>query len=215
VSHAINYFQKYREREISLSQAQLEVMRMQLNPHFLFNTLNAISELVYESPENADRTITRLSDLLRLSLKGGQAQEVPLHEELVFLEKYVEIQRTLLQERLMVKLDIAPDTYGASVPNMMLQPLVENAIRHGIAPRSSSGRIEVCTRREGSVLRIEIRDDGIGLIGDAGAMNNGIGLANTRSRLAALYGDLSALELKESPGGGLTVSLRIPFREAE
>jgi two-component system, LytTR family, sensor kinase len=138
-SQAINYFFKYREREFRLAQAELSALKMQLHPHFLFNTLNAISELVYSDPKVADESILRLSEMLRFALESGKAQEVSLKEEVEFLEKYVEIQRTLMRERLRVRLSVDPETLDASVPNMLLQPLVENAIKHGISPRPEGG----------------------------------------------------------------------------
>ena len=215
VSQALNYFRKYKDREASLAQAQLQMMRMQLNPHFLFNTLNAISELVYDTPEIADRTVTKLSDLLRLSLKGEQAHEVPLQDELSFLEKYVDIQRTLHQERLIFVLDVAPETLSAAVPNMLLQPLVENAIRHGIAPKAQGGQIHLHSRIEDGMLVIEIRDNGLGIrAGLSDRQNNGIGLRNTMSRLDHLYGKDYWFELKATKGGGVTVLVGLPFNES-
>jgi sensor histidine kinase YesM len=215
VSQALNYFRKYQAREFRLAQAQLQALKMQLNPHFLFNTLNAISELVYEEPEKADQTITQLSDLLRLSLRSGQAQEVRLKEELDFLQKYLEIQQTLLQERLVVSFQVEPESLDACVPNMILQPLVENAIRHGIAPRATGGRIEIHAQRENSMLRLSVRDTGLGLReSEQRGSENGIGLANTRARLRYLYGESHQFELSETPEGGLTVSMTIPFRES-
>lgn len=142
VSQAINYFRKYQERELRLSQAELQALRSQLHPHFLFNTLNAIAELVYSDPVGADRSILRLSELLRFSLASEKAQEVTLKEEIEFLEKYVEIHKTLMRDRLNVRLYIDPETLDAAVPNMILQPLVENAIKHGISPRPEGDSYE-------------------------------------------------------------------------
>jgi signal transduction histidine kinase len=215
---ALSYSRMYREREFRLQQAQLQVLRMQLHPHFLFNTLNAVSALVYENPRAADRVIAQLSDLLRLSLKGGQAQEVALKDELDFLRKYVEIQRTLLQDRLEVRWDIAPETLDALVPAMILQPLVENSIRHGIAPLEAGGHVEVSSRRLDGVLRLGVSDDGAGIPQASGAadgarVNGGVGLANTRARLAQLYGASHRFDLRRQPEGGTAVSLTIPFRE--
>ena len=135
VSQAINYFRAYHEREFRLSQAELQSLRTQLHPHFLFNTLNAIAELVHRDPVVADRSILRLSELLRFSLASEKAQEVTLKEEIEFLEKYVEIHKTLMRDRLNVRVSIDSGTLDAVVPNMILQPLVENAIKHGISPR--------------------------------------------------------------------------------
>jgi two-component system LytT family sensor kinase len=212
--HALSYFRKYQERELRLTQAQLQALKMQLHPHFLFNTLNAISELIYEEPETAERTITQLSDLLRLSLKSGKEQEVVLREELDFLQKYIEIHQTLMHERLTVRLDIEPETYDALVPNLILQPLVENSIRHGIAPRAEGGMIEIKAHHIDGTLNLEVCDDGIGLSPDAeSAARDGVGITNTRARLQYLYGDAYRLELRESSKGGLAVNVHIPFRE--
>ena len=215
-NQAANYSRKYRDREFRLQQAQLQVLRMQLHPHFLFNTLNAVSALIHENPKAADRCIAQLSDLLRLSLASGQAEEVPLKEELDFLRKYAEIQRTLLQERLDVSFRVDPGVLDARIPSMVLQPLVENSIRHGIGPLARGGRVEVSARREGDLLRLAVRDDGAGLAAagaSGGGGGGGVGLANTRARLARMYGKSQSLELREGPGGGAEVSLSIPFRE--
>src|SRR5205085_10374133 len=214
VSQALTYFRKYQEREFRLAQAQLQVLRMQLHPHFLFNTLNAISELVYQAPERADRTITQLSDLLRLSLKSGQEQEVPHKEELDFLRKYVEIQQTLMQERLSVRWEIDPASFDALVPNMILQPLVENSIRHGIAARECGGQIKVSARRMDDMLNLEVCDDGVGSPADAQPTPpGGVGLTNARARLVHLYGSRHRFDLRAASGSGLIVSIAIPFRE--
>ncbi len=174
VSQALNYFRKYQERELRLSQAALQNLRTQLHPHFLFNTLNAIAELVHRDPALADRTIVRLSELLRFSLASHKEQEVTLKEEIDFLEKYVEIHKTLMRDRLNVRLNIDPETLDAAVPNMILQPLVENAIKHGISPRPEGGNIEVHARRLDGKLYVEITDDGLGMPeqeADAGRCN--------------------------------------------
>ena len=213
-SQAVIYFRKYQEREYRLVQAQLQTLSAQLHPHFLFNTLNAISELVYSHPEIADRTLAQLSDLLRLSLKGGQMQEVTLKEELDFIQKYTEIQQTLLQERLHVRFEVEPETLDASVPNMILQPLVENSIRHGIAPKRRGGEIEVRAERIDGMLHLQVQDNGPGISSDVKrASDNGIGLANTRARLQCLYQDTHRFEAGNAPGGGFEVSITIPFRE--
>jgi two-component sensor histidine kinase len=215
VSQAVSYFRKYRERDVRLAQAQLQALKTQLHPHFLFNTLNAISELIYDHPETAERSITQLSDLLRLSLKSGAAQEVPLSDELEFMRKYVAIQQVLMQERLAVRVDVGPETLGARVPNMILQPLIENSIRHGIAPRVAGGTITVSARLAGGRLHLRVRDDGLGLRGEADDVSSdGIGLANVRERLKHLYAEAHSLAFSETPGGGLTVNITLPFRES-
>jgi signal transduction histidine kinase len=212
VSHAVNYFRKYQEREFRLTQAQLQALRTQLHPHFLFNTLNAIAELVHSDPIVADRSILRLSELLRFSLASEKAQEVTLKEELEFLEKYVEIHKTLMRERLNVRVCIEPETLDAAVPNMFLQPLVENAIKHGISPRPEGGNIEVHARRLDGKLCVEVIDDGLGMPEQVQA---GVGLINTRERLQHLYNDAHSFNLSSFPGRGVTIRISVPFKSAE
>jgi signal transduction histidine kinase len=214
-SQAINYFFKYREREFRLAQAELSALKMQLHPHFLFNTLNAISELVYSDPKVADESILRLSDMLRFALESGKAQEVTLKEEAEFLEKYVEIQRTLMRERLTVRLNIDPETLDASVPNMLLQPLVENAIKHGLAPRPEGGAIDIYARRLDGKLYLEVADDGIGMPENREVKKEAVGLINTRERLKYLYGEAHTFNLSSFPGRGVTIRIVIPFKERE
>ncbi len=212
-SQAIVYFSRYREREKSLAQAQVQALKTQLHPHFLFNTLNAISELVYEDAAEAERTIAKLSELLRLSLKSEQAQEISLHEEIEFLRMYVEIQQTLLQERLRVDWQIAPETFSACVPNMILQPLVENSIRHGIAPRISGGNIKIESEKQNGWLVLRVEDDGLGFKNET-SDSGGIGLQNTRTRLKHLYGDSHEFNLKTKPEiKGVLINIKLPFRE--
>ncbi|HUR96805.1 MAG TPA: histidine kinase [Pyrinomonadaceae bacterium] len=220
IKSAYSYYQKYREQELQasqlearLAQSRLQVLKMQLHPHFLFNTLNAISELIYKDPESADRMLTDLSDLLRLSFENLEVQEVPLKQELEFLEKYLEIEQMRFQDRLTVEMNISSDTLDARVPNMILQPLVENAIKHGIAPRSSGGRIDINAARSNGHLEISVRDDGLGVpFGDFENLPDGVGLTNTRRRLKHLYGDEHSFALEKLEAGGLGVNLEIPFR---
>ena len=214
VSQAITYFRKYQEREFRLSQAELQNLRTQLHPHFLFNTLNAIAELVHSDPEVADRSIVRLSELLRFSLASEKTQEVTLKEEIAFLEKYVEIHKTLMRDRLNVRLSIDPQTLDAAVPNMILQPLVENAIKHGISPRPEGGNIEVHARRLDGKLHVEITDDGLGMPEQGTATPDGVGLINTRERLKHLYNDAHTFNVSSFPGRGVTIRISVPFREA-
>lgn len=213
VSQAVNYFRKYQEREFRLAQAQLQALRMQLHPHFLFNTLNAIAELVYSDPKAADRCILSVSELLRFSLDSHRTQEVTLKEEIDFLEKYLEIQKMLMRERLRVRLNVEPETLDASVPNMLLQPLVENAIKHGISPRPEGGNIEVYARRLDGKLYVEVTDDGLGM--HEHPNGNGVGLVNTRERLKHLYGHAQAFNVSSFPGRGVTIRITLPFREAD
>jgi LytS/YehU family sensor histidine kinase len=184
---------------------------MQLHPHFLFNTLNAVSALMHQDVELADRMIARLGDLLRTTLDNADKQEVPLQQEIDFIRPYLEIEQARLGTRLSIGIDIDPNTVDARVPNLILQPLVENAVRHGIAPRPGPGRIEISARRENGHLHIQVRDDGAG-IKQIDRLKEGVGLSNTRARLEQLYGPAHRFELKN--GHGFTVSVTLPFRDA-
>jgi len=213
VRHGIEYYRRYRVRELKASQlearlavARLEVLKMQLQPHFLFNTLHAISALMYRDVEGADQMITRLSDFLRLTLDSAGVQEVTLKREMEYLDKYLEIERVRFGERLEVRRAIDPDALDLLAPNLVLQPLVENAVRHGIVPRALGGRIEVRARARGGTLSIEVEDDGPG----AAEVREGVGISNTRARLEQLYGAAARLELGNAPGGGFRARLEIP-----
>src|SRR5688572_5683052 len=169
LSHGIEYYRRFKERELratqltaQLSKAELEVLKMQLQPHFLFNTLHAISALIRPDPEAADRIITRLGDLLRMSLQSNGTQEVPLRQELEFVEKYADIQRTRFRDRLTIRIEADPEALDAMVPSLILQPLVENSIRHGVERREASATIEVRVRRQGNRLILMVVDDGPG-----------------------------------------------------
>jgi signal transduction histidine kinase len=218
--HGWHYYKSYLEREkqaaalaTELVQARLDALRMQLNPHFLFNTLHAISALIQDNPRAADRMIARLSELLRHTLDQADAQEVPLRHELAFLEGYLEIERTRFQDRLSVQMAVEPEVEQVLVPPLILQPLVENAIRHGIEPREDPGRVEIRIQRRDGMLELKVTDNGPGLPeNEAPASREGIGLSNTRSRLSHLYGANHRLELVSVPGGGLEVRLLIPCR---
>jgi len=221
VSQAFEYYRKYRERELRASelekrlvQAKLQALQMQLNPHFLFNALHSISSLMHKDVEAADRMIMRLGDLLRAALEGSDTQEVDLRQELEFLKRYLEIEQTRFGNRLTVKMEIAPETLEAQVPNLILQPLVENAIRHGIEPRSKPGYVELRAQRQNGALILEVCDNGSGLV-QGEPVREGVGLSNTRARLRELYGDAHQFELRPGPSGGLVVHVMIPFRGAE
>ena len=212
------YYQGYRKSElrsaelaVQLAEAQLQMLRMQLHPHFLFNTLNSIATLIHKDPGAADRMTARLSDLLRLTLENVGVQEVPLAQELEFLESYLEIERTRFSDRLVIRIDAAPDTLDASTPYLILQPLVENAIRHGIAARSSPGCVVVRAARDGKMLSLEVKDDGPGIRSEA-VPRNGVGISSTRARLEKLYGESHRFELVNAEEGGLVVKLAFPFR---
>ena len=217
VACAFDYYRKYRERELRsielekrLVQAKLQALQMQLNPHFLFNSLHSISALMHQNVEAADRMISRLSDLLRAALDNTEMQEVPLRDELSFLRRYLEIEQIRFGSRLQVEIDAAPETLSARVPNLILQPLVENAIRHGIEPHARPGRIRMLARREHDELTLEVHDNGSGLVSRAPV--DGVGLSNTRARLHTLYGDAYMFDFLNPPEGGLVVRLIIPFR---
>ena len=210
VATAVAYFRRDQERELALVQTQLQSLRNRLQPHFLFNTLNAIAQLIHEDAHRAEETLTQLSGVLRLTLQHDQAHEITLAEELDLLRMHVAIYQTLLQDRLDVRWSIDERALDARVPTMILQPLVENAIRHGIAPRESGGTVGVSARRDGGFLRLEVQDDGVGIRRDA--KRNGIGLANTQARLRYMYGDAYQFELREPAGGGTTVAMGLPLR---
>lgn len=218
VAHMLDYYQKYRERELlalqlgkRLAEARLLVLRMQLHPHFLFNTLNAISSLIHSDVDLADKMLARLGELLRATLADPGSQEVTLRRELAFLTPYLEIEQARLGDRLKRTVDVPEELHGARLPYLLLQPLVENAIRHGIAPRLETGRLDVRVRRRGDRLELEVSDDGPGLP-PGKVLTEGIGLSNTRARLRGLYGDDHSLLLLPGACGGLTISVSLPYR---
>jgi two-component system LytT family sensor kinase len=220
VGHGIHYYRAYKNRDLrasrlegQLAQAQLQVLRMQLHPHFLFNTLHTISALMHSDLRAADRILALLGDLLRDSLDKLGAQEVTLKQELDFIDRYLEIERTRFRDRLTIDKPVDPEVLDALVPNLVLQPLVENAIRHGIARRAGAGRVTISACREGGDVVLAVSDDGPG-IPEEGAVAHGVGLANTQARLEQLYGAAHRFELKNRPQGGLQVTLKFPFRPA-
>ncbi|HYP52601.1 MAG TPA: sensor histidine kinase [Pyrinomonadaceae bacterium] len=221
VGYAFDYRQRYREREAQaaqlkaqLAQARLESLKMQLQPHFLFNTLHTISGLVRTNErQQAVNMIAGLSDLLRRALDSADEQEVPLRDELKFVELYLDIQKVRFSDRLAVRMEIEPDALDALVPNLILQPLVENAVRHGVSHKDSAGVIVVKAYRDEGVLRVMVCDDGPGLqSGWRMEESEGIGLANTAARLKHLYGAEHRFELRNREGGGVVASVTIPFR---
>jgi two-component system, LytTR family, sensor kinase len=216
IAHAIAYYTGLREREVTeaalraeLAEARLEVLKRQLQPHFLFNTLNSISVLIFEDPKLANRMLSRLSDLLRTGLSNELPDEVTLEREIDFLGRYLDIERIRFGERLTIRMEVDDDTLGASVPNLMLQPLVENAIKHGVSAKEGPSTITISAARQGDELRLEVRDDGLGVAHDA---RPGVGLSNTVARLRHLYGDAQRLELLGALDGGASVQISIPFR---
>jgi two-component system, LytTR family, sensor kinase len=220
ITQAISYYAKYRERELQSAQleaqlalAQLEVLKIQLEPHFLFNTLNSIAALARNDGLAAENMTLQLADLLRSSLDAMGVHEVPLSRELTLLQKYIDIQQMRFRDRLIVEMDIAANTISALVPNMILQPLVENAIRHGISPRRAPGLVRIASRVVFDELWLEIADDGIGLTRFDGSIPpEGVGLRNTRARLQQLYNSDHRLILEDAVGGGCVIKIHIPFR---
>lgn len=218
-----HYYKAYRERErqasalaTELVRARFQALRMQINPHFLFNTLNTISAFIHQNPGAADRMIVCLSKLLRRTLDRGDLPEVPLQEELEFLECYLEIEQMRFADRLTVSLEIDPKTHELFVPQLVLQPLVENALRHGLMPREEAGRVVISARIvDGRSLELKVRDDGIGLsVTPDGNHREGIGLRNVRSRLAQLYGNAHEFAIANAPRGGVEARIRIPCHTA-
>jgi signal transduction histidine kinase len=235
-AHAVSYYREAKSRELagarlqeSLTQARLAALRGQLNPHFLFNTLNAITTMALKREhDNVVVTLGTLSELLRVSLDDRLPQEVALADELALLERYLEIQRIRFGDRLTVTREVDDAALGALVPIMILQPLAENAIVHGIAPVTGPGTLTLRAVRQNGDLLLEVLDTGPGfserasnngsLDGDRaglGRPSGGIGLANTRARLAQLYGDRSSLTLSDASHGGARVQVTLPFREAD
>lgn len=214
VGLATLYYRQLRavQLEKTLAKAQLHNLRLQLNPHFLFNTLNTISSVMYEDVRIADKMIARLSDLLRSTLDQGTSQEVTLDREIEFLNLYVETMKARFEERLEIEVDASLEARGAMVPPLVLQPLIENSIKHGADGQTSKVRIEVRAARENGSLRLEVRDHGPGLlVARDAALQNGIGLSNTAERLERLYGGTHRMNLRNADDGGLVVTLQVPF----
>ena len=219
-THALDYYDRYTRRlvqsaelESRLSRVRLAFLRNQMQPHFLLNTLNLISALIYTDPEKADRTIADLGDLLRITLEDASRQEVPLHRELECLEHYLDIARTRFGSALAVERRIDPELESAVVPSLVLQPLVENALRHGLADHNGQSRITIAASRVGDRLRLEVSDNGPGLpLATPGPMRLGIGLGNTRRRLEQLYGASQRLEIRNRTEGGAVAVLELPYR---
>jgi LytS/YehU family sensor histidine kinase len=199
--------------EAQLSEAQLGALRMQLNPHFLFNSLNAITVLVRDGDTiAASRMLELLSEVLRQVLRSEPGHETALADELDFIGRYLEIEKVRFSDRLRPRIEADPGIAWAAVPRFILQPLVENALRHGISRRSDAGLLEVNAAREGNELVLRVRDDGPGLQTDAKPAA-GVGLLNTRLRLEALYGERGRLEIVDAAGGGVIVTVRLPYHE--
>ena len=217
ISQAFFYYERFRERELQgvqlegqLAHARLSALKMQLQPHFIFNVLNAIATLTQRDPAASERMTLQLAELLRMSLQTGEVHQVPFRQELRFLECYLRIQQTRFVDRLSVELKIDASAMDGAVPPLLLQPLVENAIRHGISPRMASGKVAVCAERQQERLRIEIRDDGVGL-DKTTLLHEGVGLKNTRARLQQLHGNNFEFICVNAPEGGCQVTISIPF----
>jgi LytS/YehU family sensor histidine kinase len=221
IEHSLFYFAQARERETQavrlaaqLAEVRLGALRMQLNPHFLFNSLNAISVLVRDrNTAAASRMLELLSDVLREVLRDA-THETTLATELEFLKRYLAIEQVRFSDRLRPQIEADRAIAGAALPRFLLQPLVENALRHGIAQRADAGMLSVNARREGDLLVLTVRDDGPG-ISPGAPVSGGVGLANTRARLAALYGDRASLDIANAEGGGVVATVRLPYHEAE
>ena len=220
VSHALFFQQQSRARALAASQlearlaeAQLQALQRQLHPHFLFNTLHAIFTLVRLDPRAAELMIERLSELLRVTLRNTATQEVPLADELAYLDRYLAIEKVHFGDRLEVIVDVPLGIRDAAVPYLILQPLVENAVRHGLAPQRSRGTVAIVGRREGDELILSVSDTGRGVSGGhLVVLNEGVGLTNTRARLERLYGPGQRLSFEAPPAGGLIVTMRLPCR---
>lgn len=217
VSHAVDYYRKYHERTVQalelekhLTEARLQSLLRQLKPHFLFNALNGISSLMYSDVDAADRMLIKLSELLRMTMSQSGAPLAPLRTEIAFLECYLGIEQIRFRDRLDVHIEIDPSTLDAQVPSLILQPLVENAIRHGIEPQVRRGIITIHSAREGDNLILSVADNGGGMP-SGGFKREGIGVANSRARLVELYGEAQRFEMSNQPEGGLCVRLTFPY----
>jgi two-component system, LytTR family, sensor kinase len=222
--HALLYYQNFRASELAqsslkaqLAQAQLRALKMQLHPHFLFNTLHSISSLVLEDPPKANSMIARLGDFLRLTLENSDQQLISLKEESEFVRCYLEIEQVRFGDRLTVTFELEPQTLFAQVPHLILQPVVENAIQHPVSPRTARGHINIEAKRLNSLLRIKVRDNGPGIALNGDLLGvEGVGLNNVRARLHQTYGSDFRFELMNARDGGLIAVMEIPFqREAD
>ncbi len=222
IDYGVRYYRTLQERELrasqleaQLSDARLEALKMQLQPHFLFNALHTIGQLIRTGQDGtAVRVVAGLGDLLRRVLDGATAQQVPLKQELEFIQSYLEIEQIRFRDRLQVVVDVPAETQDAQVPHLLLQPLVENAIRHGIAPRTTGGRLCISAWRIERHLHLSVWDDGSRLGADSPAEGRGVGLANTSARLRQLYGDAASFEVLNGPEGGVVAHVVVPFRLA-
>jgi LytS/YehU family sensor histidine kinase len=221
---ARSYVTRYRQRleesaqlRTELAEARLAMLRSQLNPHFLYNTLNAISALVEIDPPGVRRMIARLSELLRIALEPSESAEVPLSKELGITERYLDILRIRFEGRLDASVDASPELYDALVPPMILQPLVENAMKHAVGKSAARSQIRIAAERSGEALVLRVRDSGPGSLNGASVgatdeqSNDGVGLRNTRARLREIYGTDCSLALERTDSGGMEATIRLPF----
>lgn len=220
VQHAIDYYRQVRARELRtarletrLMESQLQTLQQQLHPHFLFNTLHAILSLIHRDPDRAELMIERLSDLLRITLHKVGTQEVELAEELEYMNAYLDIQQIHFGDRLRIACRIDAAAMDVMVPTLILQPLVENAIRHGLEPMVRAGTLTIEAKADGDTLSLRVRDDGAGLP-KQWQRREGVGLTNTRSRLDRLYGEQAAITVRDNPGGGVLVDIYLPLRRS-
>ncbi len=218
--HAVRYYGEVRTRELQasrlaaqLAESELDALRMQLQPHFLFNTLNSIAVLIRNRPREAESMVHRLSEFLRVTLEGSAEHEVPLHEELEFLRSYLSIEEARFGDRLRVITEVDDTASGAQVPSLILQPLVENAIRYAVAPRSGRATVGIRALRADGRVTLEVWDDGPGMINPGDDTVEGVGLSNTRLRLETLYGAQQRMTIANRTEGGLSVVLEIPYHQ--
>lgn len=219
--YSLEIYQKYKNEEVKAAQlearlieTELKALRQQMHPHFLFNTMNTVAVLVREN-KNAEAVnlLAQLGALLRISLDSNRPPEVTVEQEMDFLARYIDIQRARFSDRLKVNIDITPEARRALIPNLLLQPIVENAILHGVAPKAGPGRVDISGRVESDKLMLEVRDDGAGITrDDRNRTSEGIGLSNTRERLIRLYGVQGHFSLRSEPGQGVTVQIVMPHR---
>ncbi len=218
IAHVVSYYHRFRERELRTSQLQaqlvkahLQALKSQLQPHFLFNTLNSISALMLTDVQAADRMITRLGDLLRISLETAETQMTTLSRELEFVACYIEIEKVRFEERLKVSIDVAPEILDARVPHLLLQPLVDNAIKHGISGLAAGGEIRISATTDDADLHLEVRDNGPGVLASSHSTSTGVGLRITRERLETIYGQHQSVELLTLREGGAVARVSIPL----
>ncbi len=220
VSLTVDYYKRLQKRELDLTRiekqladAQLQALKMQLHPHFLFNTLNSVSALMYKDVKAAEEMIHKLKNFLHMTLESSGSQEVTLKKELDFLNYYLQIEQIRFQDRLVIEMKIDPATLDARVPNLIMQPIVENAIRHGIATRAAHGHIEIRSRRQNGVIQLQVQDNGPGLETEDGEIREGVGLSNTRLRLQQIYGDTYRFDLINAPEGGVVATVELPYQK--